>query len=75
MDLSKGSDGFIFMSSLFNFMKLYATVKDTEEYWKSVYDEAEKLLQGFQNSEAKDLAECMVHGFLDYIESESRKNV
>lgn len=74
MDLSQGSDGFIFMSSLFKYMKAYASVKDSTEYWDGVFEDGEKLIKEFQaSSDVALFSEIMVMAFIDYLEKEFKR--
>ena len=51
LDMSKGSDGFNMMGDVFAFLKKYGTPEKSDDYWKEVDAEHEKLCEKYKHNE------------------------
>ena len=71
LDMSKGSDGFNMMGDVFAFLKKYGTPEKSDDYWKEVVAEHEKLCEKYKDNETvQHLLICMMTGVLSHLESE-----
>ena len=51
LDMSKGSDGFNMMGDVFAFIKKYGTPEKSDDYWKEVVAEHERLCEKYKHNE------------------------
>lgn len=51
LDMSKGSDGFNMMGDVFAFLKKYGTPEKSDDYWKEVIAEHERLCEKYKHNE------------------------
>lgn len=71
LDMSKGSDGFNMMGDVFAFLKKYGTPEKSDNYWKEVVAEHEKLCDKYkENKTVQHLLICIMTGVLSHLESE-----
>lgn len=74
LDMSKGSDGFNMMGDVFAFLKKYGTPEKSNDYWKEVVAEHEKLCDKYKDNKiVQHLLICMMSGVLSHLESEVTK--
>lgn len=71
LDMSKGSDGFNMMGDVFAFLKKYGTPEKSDNYWKEVVAEHQKLCDKYKNNKTvQHLLINMMSGVLSHLESE-----
>ena len=51
LDMSKGTDGFNMMGDVFAFLKKYGTPEKSDDYWKEVVAEHERLCEKYKHNE------------------------
>ena len=51
LDMGKGSDGFNMMGDVFAFLKKYGTPEKSDDYWKEVVAEHERLCEKYKHNE------------------------
>ena len=51
LDMSKGSDGFNMMGDVFAFLKKYGTPEKSDDYWKEVVAEHDRLCEKYKHNE------------------------
>lgn len=51
LDMSKGSDGFNMMGDVFAFLKKYGTPEKSDDYWREVVAEHERLCEKYKHNE------------------------
>lgn len=71
LDMSKGSDGFNMMGDVFAFIKKYGTPEKSDDYWKEVVAEHERLCEKYkENKTVQHLLIYIMTGVLSHLESE-----
>ena len=71
LDMSKGSDGFNMMGDVFAFLKKYGTPEKSDDYWKEVVAEHERLCEKYEHNEnIQHLLIYIMTGVLSHLESE-----
>ena len=71
LDMSKGSDGFNMMGDVFAFLKKYGTPEKSDDYWKEVVAEHQKLCDKYkENKTVQHLLIYIMTGVLSHLESE-----
>ena len=71
LDMSKGSDGFNMMGDVFAFLKKYGTPEKSDDYWRTVVAEHQKLCDKYEHNKAvQHLLIYMMTGVLSHLESE-----
>ena len=71
LDMSKGSDGFNMMGDVFAFLKKYGTPEKSDDYWRTVVAEHQKLCEKYkENKTVQHLLICIMTGVLSHLESE-----
>lgn len=71
LDMSKGSDGFNMMGDVFAFLKKYGTPEKSDDYWKEVVAEHQKLCEKYKHNETVwHLAVCIMTGVTSHLEYE-----
>lgn len=71
LDMSKGSDGFNMMGDVFAFLKKYGTPEKSDDYWKEVVAEHQKLCDKYKdNKSVQHLLIYIMTGVLSHLESE-----
>ena len=71
LDMSKGSDGFNMMGDVFAFLKKYGTPEKSDDYWRTVVAEHQKLCDKYEeNKTVQHLLICIMTGVLSHLESE-----
>lgn len=71
LDMSKGSDAFNMMGDIFNFLKKYGTAEKSDDYWKEVWVEHQKLCDKYKGNETIwHLTVSVMSGVLSHLESE-----
>ena len=71
LDMSKGSDGFNMMGDVFAFLKKYGTPEKSDDYWKEVVAEHERLCEKYkENKTVQHLLIYIMTGVLSHLESE-----
>ena len=71
LDMSKGSDGFNMMGDVFAFLKKYGTPEKSDDYWKEVVAEHQKLCDKYkENKTVQHLLINIMTGVLSHLESE-----
>ena len=74
LDMSKGSDGFNMMGDVFAFLKKYGTPEKSDDYWKEVVAEHQKLCDKYEhNKSVQHLLIYIMTGVLSHLESEVTK--
>jgi len=71
LDMSKGSDGFSMMGDVFAFLKKYGTPEKSDDYWRTVVAEHQKLCDKYEhNKSVQHLLIYIMTGVLSCLESE-----
>lgn len=71
LDMSKGSDGFNMMGDVFQFLKKYGTPEKSDDYWKEVVAEHERICDKYkENKSVQHLLIYIMTGVLSHLESE-----
>ena len=71
LDMSKGSDGFNMMGDVFAFLKKYGTPEKSDDYWREVVAEHQKLCEKYkENKTVQHLLIYIMTGVLSHLESE-----
>jgi hypothetical protein len=71
LDMSKGSDGFNMMGDVFTFLKKYGTPEKSDDYWRTVVAEHQKLCDKYEhNKSVQHLLIYIMTGVLSHLESE-----
>jgi len=71
LDMSKGSDGFNMMGDVFAFLKKYGTPEKSDDYWRTVVAEHERLCEKYkENKTVQHLLIYIMTGVLSHLESE-----
>ena len=74
LDMSKGSDGFNMMGDVFAFLKKYGTPEKSDDYWREVVAEHQKLCDKYKgNKSVQHLLIYIMTGVLSHLESEVTK--